>query len=175
MPLSGVCVAYCNQYLYNQTTPSVPYITTDENGFFHTDNMHCRTFHLQFTCGGEVWGDTVVDVEPDSLNYHEYCLEGVYGKMTERINDRSYQILNYPNPVSTSTRFIVEGTTDEKNGSIRIYNSGNALVQEVFIELGHGKNELRLILDDKFVSGPYFYLLEIDNFTVATGKMIVVR
>jgi hypothetical protein len=137
--------------------------------------MHCRTFFIEFYHGGESWGDTIVNIEPDSVNSHTYYLDGVYGDLLEREKSADFQMITYPNPATGSITLKITHDGYETQGVIRFFGTGQSFIMETPVSLSGKETELKVELNDGFAPGPCFYILEIDNFTVATGKMVIIR
>lgn len=175
-PLPGIELYYCPpQFHYN--TPGVPYIITDENGYFFTANMFCKKYNISFLFEEGEIGDTSIFVEPDSANYFEFKLDTLLTGIDEyKPATTSYSVYNIPNPLSNQTTFIVEvsGQIHHQKGIIKIYSSEGYIIDILPIEIYEGKQELNYNINDKsLASGIYYYSLEIGHQKVATGKMVI--
>ena len=52
-PMPGIRLIYCGEVMHYGTTPTVPYIMTDDTGFFYTEDMYCRKYHFFFVSRGD--------------------------------------------------------------------------------------------------------------------------
>ena len=87
------------------------------------------------------------------------------------------QLQNHPNPFNPSTeiRFQISDISEPDSATIQIYNTKGQLVEELVIpNLKSGMNKL-VWNADKFSSGIYFYKLNVNNNTIDTKKMIMIK
>jgi hypothetical protein len=175
-PLAGINLYYCSSVVYN-SSPSVPEIYTDSNGYFFTDNMFCKKYNISFLSNGGEIGDTMISVEPDSANYFEFKLDTLVTGIKEYKHAGSgYAIINIPNPTSHQTTFIVESNNPQlyQKGVIKIYTEAGYIIDIIPVEIKGEKQEFIYNFNDKsLASGLYFYNLEIGRAKMATGKMII--
>lgn len=178
-PLSGIKLDYCGFEFYHNTTPSVPEIYTDENGYFYTDNMFCKRYHFRFLYDEGMIGDTLICLEPDSANYFEFKLDTLLTGIADcKPAITSYSISNIPNPISNNTTFVIEksGILQNQKGVLKIYSSEGYIADILPVEISGEKQEMNYNLNDKsLASGIYYYSLEIGKEKKATGKMVVSR
>ncbi len=178
-PLPWIKLDYATEDFYHYTTPTVPEVYTDENGYFYNENMFCKRYHFRFLYEFSEIGDTIVCLEPDSANYFEFKLDTLLTGIAEfRPTISSYSITNIPNPLSNQTTFIVEtnGYGQNQRGVIKIYSSEGYIVDILPIEISGENQELNYNLSDKsLASGVYYYSLEIGKEKKASGKMVISR
>jgi hypothetical protein len=178
-PLAGVNLCYCNPQYHYWTSPTVPELITDSNGYFHTDNMFCRYYFISFLYEEGKIGNTAIFIEPDSANYFEFKLDTLLTGIGEyKPATTSYSIYNIPNPLSNQTTFVVEtsGYRQNQKGVIKIYSSEGYIVDILPIEISGERQELAYNITDKaLASSVYYYSLEIGKEKKASGKMVVSR
>jgi len=178
-PLAGIMIDYADVDFYHYTTPTVPEIFTDENGYFYTDNMFCKKYHIDFLNNEGEIGSTLIYIEPDSANYFEFQLDTLLTGITEfKQLSPDYSIHNIPNPLSNQTTFIIEanGQIQHGKGIIKIYSNEGYIVDILPIEISGEKQELTYNLTEKsLAAGMYYYNLEIGHEKKASGKMVVGR
>jgi hypothetical protein len=178
-PLAGIKLYYCPVQYHYETTPTVPEIITDENGYYFTDNMFCKKYDIWFLHEGGEIGFTTICVEPDSANYFEFKLDTLLTGIGEyKPAVTNYSISNIPNPFSNSTTFVIEATglVHHQKGIIKIYSSEGFIVDILTIELSGERQELNYNFSDKSLAvGIYYYSLEIGKEKKASGKMVVSR
>ncbi|MCK9398559.1 MAG: T9SS type A sorting domain-containing protein [Bacteroidales bacterium] len=178
-PLAGIKLYYCPEGYHYATSPTVPEIFTNENGYFYTDNMFCKKYWIRFLYQEGEIGDTTIFVEPDSANYFEFKLDTLLTGIGEyKLAPACYSIGNIPNPFSNNTTFVIEtnGQVHHQKGIIKIYSSEGFIVDILPIEISGEKQELNYNLNDKsLVTGIYYYSLEIGNQKKVAGKMVISR
>lgn len=178
-PLAGIKLYYCPVQYHYETTPTVPEIITDENGYYFTDNMFCKKYDIWFLHEGGEIGFTTICVEPDSANYFEFKLDTLLTGIGEyKPLITNYSICNIPNPFLNQTTFIVETNVQAQHqkGIIKIYSNEGYIVDILPIEISGEKQELVYNpTDNSLAVGIYYYSLEIGREKKASGKMVVSR
>jgi hypothetical protein len=178
-PLGNIKLYYCTERYHFETTPTVPEIFTDEDGYFFTDNMFCKKYWVRFLNGADELEWTVVSIEPDSANYFEFKLDTLLTGINEiRNTSLAYSIYNIPNPSSGQTTFIIESDNLKpyQKGVIKIYSEAGYIVDIIPVEINNERQEIIYNFDEKTLSsGLYLYSLELRNHKVASGKMIISR
>jgi hypothetical protein len=177
-PLGNIKLYYCLEE-FHYTTPGVPEIFTDENGYFFTDNMFCKNYFITFFYNDGAIGDTIINVEPDSANYFEFRLDTLLTGTNEvKPEVPAYSICNVPNPFSNQTKFVVEttGEIQDHKGIIKIYSNEGYIVDILPVEINGEKQDLSYNPADKsLASGIYYYSLEVGHEKKASGKMVISR
>ena len=172
-PMEGIVLDYCGT-IYS---PGVPFIITDSNGFFYTDNMFCREYPVIFKYNGVTIVDSSFNIEPDSANYYEFKLDTLLTAIHEiKQVIPGFSVINIPNPASTLTTFVIESNNQNpgQKGVIKIYSDIGYIVDIVPVVINAEKQEIVYNFKDKALSpGMYFYNLEIRNHKAASGKMII--
>jgi hypothetical protein len=178
-PIADVKLYYCSAQYHYETTPTVPEIFTDSNGYYLTDNMFCKKYNIRFLFEGGQIGDTTICVEPDAANYFEFKLDTLLTGIGEyRPAKINYSIINIPNPLSSQTTFIIEssGYRQNQKGVIKIYSPEGFIVDILPVEISAEKQELAYNLADKSQpAGIYYYSFEIGREKKASGKMVISR
>jgi hypothetical protein len=175
-PMENIEVDYCGTVW----EPDVPEIFTDSNGYFFTDEMFCRQYHIIFKFDGSPVGDTgdsSISIEPDSANFYEFKLDTLLTGINEnKPAIPGYSIYNIPNPSSSQTKFIIETSNPkpDQKGIIKIYSEAGFIVDILPVDILGNRQEIGYNFKDKsLAAGIYFYNLETGHQKVASGKMIV--
>ncbi len=178
-PLPDIKLEYCPEYFHYYTTPSVPVIMTNTQGYFHTEYMFCRNYTMKFYHDGQLLSDTNIVIEPDSLNYFEFKLDTLLTGINENVGTvPHFLIRNAPNPCSNLTEFIIEISQINHNqaGVIKIYNDEGIIVDIIPVEMTAGKQEISYDTSAKSLpNGVYPCKLEIGHQCKASAKMIISR
>jgi len=174
-PIPGIFLDYGD--LIYPTFPSMPLIISDQDGYFHTDSMFCRKYDVLFMHNGDVIGDSVIFIEPDSANYFEFTLDTLLTGYDEHRQElQEYSIRAVPNPFSFQTTFIIGNSQVQKpqKGIVKIYNAEGVIVDILPVTITSEVEEVKYDPSVKdLVPGVYVYALEIAGNRKASGKMIV--
>jgi len=149
---------------------SLPDIFTDENGWFEAE-LWGFNYNLNIHLGSVVSVDTVIAIEPESINRYDFVLEGYSGSDQVEIAPLNYNISNSPNPFNPVTT-ISFGKVLEQPAKIKIYNSKGGLVDD--LDCSSGKESISWNAGTT-ASGVYFYKLEVDGSEVGKGKMLLLK
>lgn len=137
----------------------------------------------------EAWYDTVPiapielnNIHPDTVVIHdihlksnEYIVTNV--EDSKPIQNDKFTLINYPNPFNSSTNFFIKihDKLRKKSGLIRIYNTTGQLIKSITLKT----NKARWDGTDKkgilMPSGIYYYQVKIDEQTMKSGSMILLR
>ena len=168
---------------------SVPEIMTDENGYFNADlpgmnyNFNVHLLYLATI-------DTIVTIEPDSLNYYEFVFENYVSSDDIEIEFPSsyYNLTNYPNPFNPTTEISFESTNLHKESQIEIYNSRGQKLKTISLSLCHpetveerGETKYNVVWDGtnetgkQVPSGVYLYKLVSNEKELAANKMLLLK
>ena len=104
---------------------SIPDINTDENGYFEVE-LYAFNYNCDIHLGAIASMDSIISIEPDSLNYYEFIFENYVHSDDNEISLPAsyYNLSNYPNPFNPSTeiRFQISEFSNQ-NLEIQIFNS----------------------------------------------------
>lgn len=174
-PLPGIYVKYCNS-IY-PTYPAMPQVFTDQDGYFHTDSMFCRKYDVLFMHEGDVIGNSVIFIEPDSANYFEFTLDTLLtGYAENQLQSQEYKIRAVPNPFSLKTTFFIESDRllKTEKGILKIYNAGGVIMDILPVAITSEVEEVTYDPSLKGLApGVYVYALELAGRRKASGMMIV--
>jgi hypothetical protein len=178
-PLPFIKLDYTDNLHYNFFTPLVPEVYTNEEGYFFTENMFCKEYHINFSDINGIVADTEITIEPDMSNYFEFKLDTLLTGINEiKPMIPEFSIFNIPNPSSSQTKFIIETSNPKpgQNGVIKIYSETGYIVDILPVEINNEKEEVNYSFNDESLTpGIYVYNLEIKGQKVASGKMILTR
>ncbi len=148
-------------------------VITDEMGYFCICDMYCMNYNLTVTVNDTVIIDTTVTIEPDGTTYIE--LSPGFG-IDSHQHQEILTVSNHPNPFYEQTE-IHYSLPHTSSGSITIFNSKGQKIKE--IPVSPTENSVSwsgLDVKNKYVpSGVYFYNLESEDKTLASGKMLYLR
>jgi hypothetical protein len=174
-PIPNVLLHYCQHTFYEH----VPMIYTDDSGYFHTDNMYCKNYSVDFLVDENSIGDTTICIEPDSVNYFEFILDTLLTTIHEKdFNAKSYSITCFPNPATDHITFAIEAGAGNlpRDGIIKIINSEGFIADLLPVNMSSDKQTIIYGLQERSIAaGTYFYHFEIAHQRKASGKMIVIR
>jgi len=153
---------------------SLIYMTsTDWNGFFEINNMYAMNYDLSTTLGGYTPYDTTVTIEPNEITFIIIQPNCAIEQIPIQHN---ISISNHPNPFYDETS-IQYSLPKHTTGTITIFNSKGQKIRE--IPVSPTENSVSWSgLDEKdrnVPSGVYFYNLESQDKTLASGKMLYLR
>ena len=176
-PLPFIKLDYTDDMHYHYFTPLVPEIYTNADGYFFSDNMYCKEFHINFMDINGVLADTAITLEPGIVNYFDFKLDTLLTGISEQKTSVSrFSISNKPNPCSSQTTFLIETnlTKPDQKGVIKIYSENGFIVDIIPVSLNDEKQEIKYnFADVGLTQGMFVYNLEIKGQKVASGKMII--
>ncbi len=164
---------------YNYNNPDV---LTDENGYFEKE-MYAMNFNCDIHLGALASMDTIISIEPDSLNYYEFVFENYVGSDNHEISLPSsyYNLSNYPNPFNPSTRISFESTNLHEESRIEIYNSRGQKIKSLQILNSSSQNHDQITWNGtnennkQVPSGVYLYKLVSNGKELAVNKMLLLK
>jgi len=166
---SGIPVSGANVSLY----PVYYNIITDEFGYFFISDIYGMNYNLNVTVNDTIIVDTAVTVEPDGTTYVELSPDFDIDPQPQH---ETISISNYPNPFYEETE-IHYSLPHNSTGTITIFNSKGQKIREIPVSPNEnsiswsGFNEH----NKKVPSGVYYYKLECESKTMASGKMLYLR
>lgn len=179
-PIPNIMLDYCQNMFYNYTIPTVPFLMTNEDGYFYTDNMFCKKYQISFLYDYYIIiDDTIVSVECDSNNYFEFVMDSIWVGLNINKPVQDISFYNFPNPFSERTKIVADlhYNPGSSKAIVRIYNQQGELLK--ILPLKESINPKRLetsfeLSETQLKPGTLFYTLEIDHKKVASNKMIVI-
>ncbi|MCK4311556.1 MAG: T9SS type A sorting domain-containing protein [Candidatus Cloacimonetes bacterium] len=166
---------------YNYNSPDV---VTNENGYFEKE-MYAMNFYCDIHLAVLASMDSIVSIEPDSMNFYEFVFENYVGTDDHQISTSvSYNISNYPNPFNpeTTISFTAKVTKDAKTclpWQIVIYNSRGQKVDQLLISNNQSVSaglKSSIVWNAKEIpSGVYLYKLIVGGKEVASNKMLLLK
>ncbi len=168
---------------------SIPDIVTDDNGYFEVE-LYAFNYDCNIHLGTLASMDSIISIEPDSINYYEFVFENYVSSDDHEISLPSsyYNLLNYPNPFNPTTEISFETTNLHEKSRIEIYNSRGQKIKTIspslchpeFIE-GRGEIEYSVVWDGtsktgkQVPSGVYLYKLVSNGKELAVNKMLLLK
>jgi len=156
------------------TSPISCSIYTDEMGYFYVDGLYAMNYTLSAYKDGYTSNEITVTVEPDSITGVTLWLDPQSADPS--LQQKDFSISNYPNPFYDATT-IHYSLPQYSVGMIAIFNSKGQKVKE--IPVSYIENSVSWTgIDEQHKqvpSGVYFYRLESENTTLASGKMLYLR
>ncbi len=171
------------QFISSYPFPDFHTISVNQQtGFFSLTSYSKRyQVHIQLIGFPTPFIDSCIVIEPGQTTNCTFHLDIVDG-INDLDNSISSEISNYPNPVSdhTTFRFELPVVSAFSKGIIKIFNSNGEIVKILPVNtsnLNDNKYAIPLNInnDPVFVSGNYYYSLEIDGKKISSNKMTVIR
>ncbi len=177
-PVSNVQIEH---FPYNYNSPDV---LTNENGYFEKE-MYAMNFYCDIHLGTLASMDSIISIEPDSLNYYEFIFDDYVCSNNHEISLPSsyYNLTNYPNPFNPSTEISFSVLQTSSSVTIEIFNSRGQKLKVLPVilspESSFGKGTVTWDGTNKkgkqVPSGVYFYKLVSNGKELATNKMLLLK
>jgi hypothetical protein len=172
-------------YPYSYTNPD---IFTDENGYFEKE-MYGTIFDFNIHLGNIVSIDSLIQIEPDSLNFYEFVFENYVHSDDHEIElpVSFYNLSNHPNPFNPNTEISFQiSDFNDQNLEIQIFNTKGQRINVIFPSLCHpelveGRGKISVEWNGKnhsgksCPSGVYFYKLISGDKELAANKMLLLK
>ncbi len=176
-PVENVQLDYSPNLGYNG-----PEITTDASGYFEAQmpgKNYVFSIHLYNLAS---LPDTLISIEPDSLNYYEFVFENYVHSDDHEIElpPSYYQLSNHPNPFNPSTEISFSVTQTSLFATIEIFNSKGQKIKELVSDQ-QSAGQHSIIWDGtdssgkSCPSGVYLYKLVSGDKELATNKMLLLK
>ncbi|MCX6273076.1 MAG: hypothetical protein NTU44_18045 [Bacteroidetes bacterium] len=166
---------YCGNYFLNAwTQPSGSFTMQEYSGKYHVMFF----FHPWL-----VIKDTIINIEPDSVNYFEFIIDSLLTDVHSIENQRNIKLSCFPNPSTGETNIsfgVPEGQCFSK-ALIKIYGSNGEIVRILPVNTASPQPEYTLKWDgfccdhSPAASGMYYCNLVLDGRKSATTKLIIER
>ncbi len=149
-------------------------VYVDEVGYFLIDGLYGMNYTLSAYKAGYPSVEVGVTVEPDSISSVSFVL--VPQSADPNPQENTVSISNNPNPFYEKTE-IHYSLPHTSSGSITIFNSKGQKIKEIPVSpTENSVSWYGLDEKNKYVpSGVYFYNLESEDKTLASGKMLYLR
>lgn len=177
VPIPNAEIRYVSEYLM-QAYYIFPQLITDETGYFCHDDLFARNYHLYKVVidGVDYDFDEYVSIEPAAENNFTFSLD--ITMVPENPNQSFAQLVNFPNPFSTQTNFIID-VPDGLSGngmSLHILDVLGREVNDVNIDLNsteEGRVSLIWENDLSLGAGNYIALLISNGAVLASNKITI--
>jgi hypothetical protein len=155
---------------------------TDSTGSFSIQE-YCITYYTElFFQSGQVLMDSIVNIEPDSVNYYEFTLDTLLTGIQTVAIETGIHFSCFPNPSSgeTSITFSLPSGRHFSKALIKIYDLDGEIVRILPLDQNASNNNYSvnwdgLCYDNFAASGIYFCKLELDGQKVASDKIVITR
>lgn len=178
-PIRYVNLKYSNySSSYFWIEPYISIVYTDENGYFESNCMFCKKFNLCVNYKNVTYLDTLISIEPDSVNYFEFTLDTLFAGIKELSSNSNIFIKNYPNPFNQKTTISAEmpKSIKKSNVLIKIFNLQGEMIKIIPVN-NPPNNDIKVTIDKNKLnlsSGTYIYTIEIEHRKIATNKMTII-
>lgn len=181
-PLSGVKVGNPASYYEPAGTCSVEFnCFTNTSGEFSAlvkgGKQNVRIYNIS-----SIFLDTIINVEPDSVNYYEINLDTLLNHTALNLFHQDFILSSFPNPSDGKTTISLELPENvySVNTLIKIYNSSGDMIRILPVDISSKQNKYSVEWDGKYYddavfSGIYYCNLEIDGRKIATNKLIITK
>jgi hypothetical protein len=167
---------------YNYNNPDV---VTNEIGYFEKE-MYAMNFNCNIHLGALASMDSIISIEPDSLNYYEFVFENyVVGINDYEISPPSsnYNLSNYPNPFNPTTEISFSVPQTSLSVTIEIYNSRGQKIKTISVILSAAEQCIEGSItwdgtnqnNKQVPSGVYLYKLVSGGEELAANKMLLLK
>lgn len=126
-----------------------------------------------------ILSDSILNIEPDSVNYFEFTIDTLLTSMNPRDIKKGINLSCFPNPSTgeTTISFDASGRHYSK-ALIKIHNSNGEMVRILPVNVDNAQNKYSIkwngsCSDNSTASGIYFCNLELDGRKVASTKIII--
>jgi hypothetical protein len=166
----GYCPAYFNM------------ATTNSSGSFSVQE-YCLRYNVElFLQQYHVLMDSVVNIEPDSVNYYEFTLDRLLTGIQTVAFETGINFSCFPNPTTGETNITFTNPTNRhfSKALVKIYDTGGEIVSILPVNMDDVQDKYSikwdgLCYDNSAASGIYFCKLELDGQKVASSKIIIAR
>jgi hypothetical protein len=156
-------------------------ITNPDGSYMVPEFSHwCRVeFFFQ---PSDVLCDTVINIEPDTINYFEFNLDTLMTNVLQNSFQTDITLSCFPNPTTgeTTISFGIPSDGHVAKALLKIYNSDNEMIRILPVNIDNSQNQYAVKWDGSggqsiVPSGMYYCTLELDGRKVATHKIIVAK
>ena len=161
---------------------SIPDIITDNNGYFEIE-LYAFNYNCHIHLGSLASMDSIISIEPDSLNYYEFVFENYVSSDDHEISLPSsyYNLSNYPNPFNPNTEISFSVPQTSQFVTIEIFNSRGQIIKTIKIPNSSSQNPNQITWDGtnetgkQVPSGVYLYKLVAGGKELAANKMLLLK
>jgi len=145
-------------------------VITDEFGYFLISGIYGMNYDLTVTLNDTIIVEMTVTIEPDETTYVELIPDFDIDPQPQYHN---CSLSNHPNPFYDKTE-IHYSLPYNSAGSITIFNSKGQKIREIAVSPNENSISWSGLDENntKVPSGVYFYNLDCENKTLASGKML---
>ncbi|MFH2143995.1 MAG: T9SS type A sorting domain-containing protein [Bacteroidota bacterium] len=155
---------------------------SDSTGSFTKQEYSGRYIVELFFQSSLVLTDSLINIEPDSINYFEFIIDTLLSDIYLNPFQTNISLSCYPNPSTgeTTISFEIPAGGHYTKSLIKIYNSNSEIVCILPVNTYNSENKYSIKWDGlssgNFVtSGIYYCNLELDGRKIATNKLIIVK
>jgi len=182
-PMSGIRIG--NQVYYGAPSSicgvDFSCVVTDSTGEFNI-LINSGRHYVQFFTASATLSDTIINIEPDSVNYFEIILDTLLNHTALNSIHQNFLLSCCPNPSNGKTTISFELPENINYFSIliKIYNSTGEMIRILPVDISGKQNKYSVEWDGKcydnsIASGTYYCNLELDGKKVATNKLIITK
>lgn len=150
-------------------------VQTNSSGYFNNDAQPGSLYHVLLYHNGTPLLDSLITIEPDSINYYEFNLDTILSSVgTVQIN-KEYKLRIFPNPATDNINFNIERPSPALTEKLllKIYNLSSEIVKIIPVEFSQYQAHINIATDCGRIgladlSGLWFCRLESGGKPVAT-------
>lgn len=174
-PMVNSEIIYLPDYFYSGGY-SFAHIYTNTTGFFHAEYLPAKNYHIHKIIHEEIEYavDEYISIEPNETTTLDF--EIVLTGTNENKAHKDANISNAPNPFSSTTDFIIDLPSSNKNPILVFSDLMGKIVEIVEIRPAQIKNNLATFTWENarsLSSGTYVVALKSENSTLATHKITI--
>jgi hypothetical protein len=184
-PMAGIKIGNQGNYYYPPSFCGVDFypVYTDSTGEFNfliRSGRHDVQFFV--STSSQILLDTIVNIEPDSVNYYEINLDTLINHTALNSIHQNFSLSCSPNPSNgkTTISFELPENIPCSNSLIKIFNLSGEMMRILQVDISDKKKKYSVEWDGKcydnsVASGVYYYNLELNGKKVATNKLIITK
>lgn len=153
-------------------------VLTDSAGTFNIPERSGRYLVQIFFKTSNVLADSVINIEPDSINYYEFTIDTLLTGINPVSAKKEIALSCFPNPSTGETMisFEIPAGRHYSQALIKIYNSIGEIVRILPVTLGRSSVKWNgLTADNSSANGIYSCTLELDGQKTASSKIIIAK
>ncbi|HOV10234.1 MAG TPA: T9SS type A sorting domain-containing protein [Bacteroidales bacterium] len=155
---------------------------TDSSGSFTSQEYSGSRLVELFFQSSSVLADSIINIEPDSINYYEFTLDTLLTGIHQNSFQTGITLLCFPNPSNGETfiSFSIPADIHYTKAIIKIYDLNGEMVRILPVNTSNSQNNYSIKWDglcynNYTASGTYYCNLELDGRKFATNKIIIIK